>query len=168
MHEHLTRREALVAALAAATLGSGALARPAISRAAATARIGVILPLSKPGDTVAGSNVLKTVQLWVDWVNGRGGVDGQHVALSIYDDKADPDRGVKQFVRAVTHDHCAVILGGWDSRVARAEIEQAHKLQIADVRELRVVARHHEAQLPRGRAHRAEQRHARRVRSRRS
>ena len=27
------------------------------------------------------------------------------------------------------HDHCAVVLGGWDSRVARAEVEQAHKLQ---------------------------------------
>ena len=40
----------------------------------ATARIGVILPLSKPGDPVAGNNVLKTAQLWVDWVNGRGGV----------------------------------------------------------------------------------------------
>ena len=129
MHEHLTRREALVAALAAATLGSGALARPAISRAAATARIGLILPFSKPGDTVAGNNVLKTVQLWVDWVNGRGGVDGQHLALSTYDDKADPNRAVKQFERAVMHDHCAVVLAGWDSRVARAEVEQAHKLQ---------------------------------------
>ena len=50
MNEQLTRREALASALAAAALGGGALLRPASARAAAagTARIGVILPLSKP------------------------------------------------------------------------------------------------------------------------
>jgi branched-chain amino acid transport system substrate-binding protein len=126
MHEHLTRREALVAALTATALGGEALARPAAARAAATARVGVILPLSKPGDQVAGTNVLKTARLWADWVNGRGGVDGQQVALKVYDDKYDPERGAKSVVKAVTLDHCAVILAGWDSGVALAEIEQAH------------------------------------------
>jgi branched-chain amino acid transport system substrate-binding protein len=130
MHEHLTRREALVAALTATALGGGALARPAAARAAATARIGVILPLSKPAprdDQIAGSNVLKTAHLWADWVNGRGGVDGQQVALKEYDDKGDPERGADSVVRAITHDHCAAILAGWDSTVALAEIEQAHR-----------------------------------------
>jgi branched-chain amino acid transport system substrate-binding protein len=128
MHEQLTRREALVAALAAATLGSGVLARPATSRAAATARIGIILPLSKPGDTVAGSNLLRSAQLWVTWVNGRGGVDGQHVELRTYDDTGRAERGAENVVRAVSKDKCAVVLGGWDSGVAQAEIEQAHSL----------------------------------------
>ena len=114
MHEQLTRREALVAALAAATLGGGALLRPASARAAtATARIGVIMPLSKSDDSVGGGNVLKTAQLWRDWINSHGGLDGQRVELRVYDDMGDPDRGVQHVVRAVNHDHCSVILAGW-------------------------------------------------------
>ena len=93
---------------------------PASARAAtATARIGVILPLSKPGDSVAGSNMLKSAQLWVDWVNSHGGVDGQHVELKVYDDKADPRRGVKNVVRGDHEDHCSVILAGWASSSRR-------------------------------------------------
>jgi branched-chain amino acid transport system substrate-binding protein len=128
VNEHLTRREALVAALAATALGGGALVRPAAARAAATANVGVILPLSRPGDVDAGSNVLKTAHLWASFVNGRGGVDGQRVALKIYDDKRDAERGAKAVVKAITKDRCSVILAGWDSGVALAEIEEAHRL----------------------------------------
>jgi branched-chain amino acid transport system substrate-binding protein len=129
MEQQLTRREALVAALAATALGGRALARPASARAAPTARIGVILPLSHPGDTVAGSNVLKTVRLWSEWINSHGGVGGQQVSLSIFDDKDEPNRGAQRVVRAV-HDHCSVILAGWASDSAQAEALQAHKLKV--------------------------------------
>jgi ABC-type branched-subunit amino acid transport system substrate-binding protein len=130
VNEQLTRREALVAALAATALGGGVLARPGPARAAAaTARVGVILPLSRPGDAVAGANVLKAAQMWAEWVNGNGGVDGQRVVLKTYDEKANPDLGAKAVVEAVSKDHCSVILAGWDSSVALAEIEQAHTLR---------------------------------------
>jgi branched-chain amino acid transport system substrate-binding protein len=128
VNEHLTRREALVAALAAATLGSGALARPAAGRALATANIGVVVPLSRPGDQVAGGNILKAAQLWVSWVNGRGGVGGQPVALKMYDDKNSRERGAAAVVRAITKDHCSAMFAGWDSKVAQAEIAEAHRL----------------------------------------
>jgi branched-chain amino acid transport system substrate-binding protein len=128
MDEQLTRREALVATLAATALGGGALVRPVAARAAATANVGVILPLSRPGDLVAGGNVLKAAQLWAAWINGRGGVDGQRVVLKIYDDKHDSERGAKAVVDAITKKRCSVILGGWDSGVALAEIEEAHRL----------------------------------------
>jgi branched-chain amino acid transport system substrate-binding protein len=130
MNEHLTRREALVAALAATAVGGGALARPASARAEAYANIGVIVPLSKPGDTVAGNNVLKAAKLWVGWVNDRGGVAGQRVVLKVYDDKRDAERGAKAVVTAITKDHCAVILAGWNSPVVQAEIEKAHILDV--------------------------------------
>ena len=128
MNEQLTRREALVATLAATALGGGALVRPVAARAAAAANVGVILPLSRPGDHVAGGNVLKAAKLWAAWINGRGGVDGQRVALKIYDDKRDSERGAKAVVNAITKDRCSMILGGWDSGVALAEIEEAHRL----------------------------------------
>jgi branched-chain amino acid transport system substrate-binding protein len=128
VNERLTRREALVAAVAATALGGGALVRPATGRAAATANIGVILPLSKPGDTVAGTNILNAAKLWASWINARDGVDGQDVALKVYDDKRSTERGAKAVVTAITKDHCSVILGGWDSSVVLAEIEEAHRL----------------------------------------
>jgi branched-chain amino acid transport system substrate-binding protein len=129
VNEQLTRREALVAALAATALGGGVLARPLSARAAtATTRVGVILPLSKPGDSVAGGNIVKAAQMWADWINGRGGVAGGHVELKTYDEKANPELGVKAVTKAVTKDHCSAILAGWDSQVVLAEIEEAHKL----------------------------------------
>jgi branched-chain amino acid transport system substrate-binding protein len=131
VNEQLTRREALVAALAATTLGGGALARPWAAHAAtAAANVGVILPLSASADQVAGGNVLKVAQLWAAWVNGRGGVDGQRVVLKTYDDRSHAEPGAMAVVRAITRDHCSVILAGWDSGVALAEIEEAHRLGV--------------------------------------
>ena len=66
--------------------------------------IGVILPLSKPADWVAGTNILNSARLWADWVNGTGGVGGQHVAIKAYDSHAEPNRAVGSLVRAVTKD----------------------------------------------------------------
>src|ERR1700704_133927 len=58
VNEHLTRRDALVAALAVTALGGQALARPRPSRAAAMCNIGVILPLSHSPDSDAAANIL--------------------------------------------------------------------------------------------------------------
>jgi branched-chain amino acid transport system substrate-binding protein len=125
----LTRREALVAALAATAFGSGALLRPSAAHGAATqARIGVVLPLSHPGDSVAGGNILRTAQLWAEWINGRGGVDGQRVALEVYDDKNSLETGAKGVATAITKAGCSVILAGWDSSIVLGEMEEAHRL----------------------------------------
>ncbi len=131
MKEQLTRRDALVAALAATTLGGGALLRPRAAHAATpAANIGVILPLSSSGDQVAGANVLKVAKLWSSWVNGRGGVDGQRVTLKIHDDTGHAEPAAKAVARAITDENCCVILAGWDSGVALAEIEEAHRLGV--------------------------------------
>ena len=130
MNEHLTRREALVAALAAAALGGQALTRPRPARAAVSAKVGVILPLSKSTDSGEANNVLKSARLWADWVNGRGGVDGQHVVLKAYDSMGNPDGAAKTMVRAVTKDGCVVILGGYTTSEALAEIEVAHQYKV--------------------------------------
>lgn len=130
MNEQLTRREALVAALAATALGGGALLRPVAARGAtAIPTVGMILPLSHTSDSVAGKNILHTAQLWVEWVNGHGGVGGQQIALKVYDDQNDPNIGAKSVVTAITKDHCSVILAGWASRIVLAEIEEAHRLK---------------------------------------
>jgi branched-chain amino acid transport system substrate-binding protein len=130
VNERLTRREALVAAIAAAALGGEALARPRPARAAVSAKVGVILPLSKSTDSGPANNVLKSARLWADWVNGRGGVDGQHVVLQVYDTMANPDGAAKTMARAITKDGCAVILGGYNTTEALAEIEVAHQYRV--------------------------------------
>jgi branched-chain amino acid transport system substrate-binding protein len=130
VNEYLTRREALVAALAATAIGGQALARPRSARAAVSAKVGVILPLSKSVDSVAGNNILKSVRVWTDWVNARGGVGGQHVLLQTYDSMANPEGAAKTMVRAVTKDGCAVILGGYNTEEALAEIEVAHQYRV--------------------------------------
>jgi branched-chain amino acid transport system substrate-binding protein len=130
VNEQLTRREALVAALAVTALGGGALLRPVAAHGAtATPTIGVILPLSHTEDSVAGNNIVHTAQLWADWVNGHGGVDGQQIGIKIYDDQNDPNVGAKNVVSAITKDHCCALLAGWDSRVVLAEIEETHRLK---------------------------------------
>jgi branched-chain amino acid transport system substrate-binding protein len=131
VNEQLTRREALVAALAATTLGGGALVRPRAAHAAtAAANVGVILPLAASADQVPGSDVLKVAKLWASWVNARGGVDGQRVVLKIYDDTSQAEAGARAVTRAITKDRCSVILAGWDSGVALAEIDEAHRLGV--------------------------------------
>jgi branched-chain amino acid transport system substrate-binding protein len=131
VNEQLTRREALVAALAATTLGGGALVRPRAAHAAtAAANVGVILPLAASADQVPGSDVLKVAKLWASWVNARGGVDGQRVVLKIYDDASQAEAGARAVTRAITKDRCSVILAGWDSGVALAEIDEAHRLGV--------------------------------------
>jgi ABC-type branched-subunit amino acid transport system substrate-binding protein len=130
VNEHLTRRDALVAALAATALGGRALARPMAARAAASVNIGVILPLSHSPDVDAANNILTSARLWADWVNGRGGVLGRQVAIKLYDSRADPARASRNLVHAVTKDGCSVILAGWDSNVALAEIRVAHQYKV--------------------------------------
>ncbi len=51
------------------------------------------------------------------------------MALKVYDDQARaPSAARRPSCTAITKDHCSVILGGWDSSVVLAEIEEAHRL----------------------------------------
>jgi branched-chain amino acid transport system substrate-binding protein len=130
VNEQLTRRDALVAALAVTALGGQALVRPRLAHAAAATNIGVILPLSHSQDSDAANNILKSARLWADWVNGRGGANGHPVAIKPYDSRAEPTRASKNLVHAVTKDNCVAILAGWDSDVALAEIRVAHQYKV--------------------------------------
>ena len=130
MHEQLTRREALVAALAATTLGSGALLRPALC----TRRHGHgphrrDHAAVEVGRSVGGrQRAQDRTAVAIDWVNSRGGLDGQRVDARGLRRQGRSGPRRQNFVRAVNHDHCSVILAGWDSGVALAEMEEAHKL----------------------------------------
>ena len=93
VNEQLTRRDALVAALAATALGGGALVRPVAARAAATANIGVILPLSKPGDSSRAATCSRPRGCGRPGSTAAAASTGQRVVLKVYDDKRDAERG---------------------------------------------------------------------------
>ena len=132
VNEQLTRREALVAALAATTLGGGALLRPGAAHAQRrAANIGVILPLSSSGDQVAGANVLKVAKLWA--VLGQRPRRCRRPARHAQDLRRQGPRRARRprpSRERSPSDNCSVILAGWDSGVALAEIEEAHRLGV--------------------------------------
>jgi branched-chain amino acid transport system substrate-binding protein len=63
-------------------------------------KIGSVSTLSGPiGATIGG--FVKGFQVWVRWINDRGGVNGHPVVLKVWDDGADPARHRAQVQEAV-------------------------------------------------------------------
>ena len=90
----------------------------------------MILPLSSSGDQVAGGNVLKVAKLWSRL--GQRPRRRRRAARQAQDPRRHGPRrtGGKAVARAITDENCSVILAGWDSGVALAEIEEAHRLGV--------------------------------------
>ena len=74
---------------------------PAGSRAAEEIKIGLVTPLSAPGDYEAGKINVQTVELAVDELNGKGGVLGRKIALVKADDEGKPAVGVTAVQRVI-------------------------------------------------------------------
>ena len=63
-------------------------------------RIGTVSTMSGPiGDTLGGA--VKAAQVWVRWINDRGGVNGHPVEFKIWDDGGDPARHRSQLQEAI-------------------------------------------------------------------
>src|SRR2546425_652550 len=92
-------RSFLLAVLATAALTSPAPAQGAV-------RIGVLTPLSPPGDAAAGQFIVRGAKMAVEEINGKGGVlGGRKIELIVEDESGTPEKGVgvveetkKQFV----------------------------------------------------------------------
>jgi branched-chain amino acid transport system substrate-binding protein len=70
---------------------------------------------------------LEGTQLWVDDVNGRGGLLGRPVRLIYYDDKSDPNTGVQLYEKLITADKVDLIVGPYSSGVTSAVSTVAEK-----------------------------------------
>src|SRR6266852_1773365 len=75
-----------------AVLIVGVLAAPAPAQKAV--KIGVLTPLSPPGDAAAGQFIVRGAKMGADEINARGGVlGGRKIELIVEDDSGTPEKG---------------------------------------------------------------------------
>jgi len=120
--EKVTRRSYLKyaggAVVAVAVVGAAGYYYTTVSRPPETVKIGVITPLSPPGDYVSGKLILETAQLFVEWKNEQGGVLGRKLEIVQADQTLDSSVAISHLKRMVTSDKIAGLVGPWESLVA--------------------------------------------------
>jgi ABC-type branched-subunit amino acid transport system substrate-binding protein len=101
---------------------------PAAQRAdGASVRIGVLVPLSRPGWTEAGRHLLAGLELAASDVNDAGGIAGCPLELVVRDTAADPGRAAAA-VAELAALGVAALAGEYHSVAARAAAAQADAL----------------------------------------
>src|SRR5262245_45847002 len=117
---------ALSLALAALLAG---LATPALAQK--PVKIGVLTPLSPPGDAAAGQFIVRGAKMAVEDVNARGGVlGGRKIELVVEDDSGTPEKGSAGFRKLATQDQVAAVIGQFHSSVMAAVQVLAEQDQI--------------------------------------
>ncbi|MFC8361495.1 ABC transporter substrate-binding protein [Streptomyces griseorubiginosus] len=95
--------------------------------AVAVVRIGVLVPLTRPGWVEAGQHLLAGMELGADSVNGGGGIGGRPLELVVRDTAADPGRA-EAAVDELAGLGVAALAGEYHSVVARAAAARADAL----------------------------------------
>lgn len=110
--------------------------QPAPSNGAPT-KIGVLTPLSPPGDTGAGQLIVRGAELAVDYINqrvGTGWVSANPlpgpIELLKGDDAGTPEAGVAAFRKMVQNDKVAGVVGQFHSSVTVALMPVAEQLKV--------------------------------------
>jgi branched-chain amino acid transport system substrate-binding protein len=108
----------IVAGLSAALL---ATASPAAAGHRPNGEVLVGGAISQTGQYAepAGRQV-NSIKLWVDEVNGRGGLLGHKVALRLLDDKSDIQTSIKLYEKLITEDKVDVLLAPYSSGITEA------------------------------------------------
>ena len=114
----------LLTMILAAGLAAAALAQKPV-------KIGVLTPLSPPGDASAGQFIVRGAKMAADEVNARGGVlGGRKLELVTEDDSGTPEKGVAGFRKLATQDQVAAVVGQFHSSVMGAVQELAEQFKI--------------------------------------
>jgi branched-chain amino acid transport system substrate-binding protein len=107
----LTAAGALTA-LVVAACGTGSASTT--SSGATPITVGISLPLSG-AFSADGAASLRGYQLWASDVNSNGGLLGRPVALTILDDKSDPNQVTKDYTKLITQDKVDLTLAPYSS-----------------------------------------------------
>src|SRR5882672_6875704 len=117
-------RFALLAALLVIGLTSPALAQKPV-------KIGVLTPLSPPGDAAAGQFIARGAKMGADDVNARGGVlGGRKIELVVEDDSGTPEKGAAGFRKLATQDQAVAVVGQFHSSVMTAVQALAEQFKV--------------------------------------
>jgi branched-chain amino acid transport system substrate-binding protein len=73
---------------------------------------------------------VNAIKLWVDEVNGRGGLLGHRINLILLDDKSDTQTAIKLYEKLITEDKVDVLLAPYSSGIteAVANVNERHKM----------------------------------------
>lgn len=121
----MIRRNFMVAgALATGLLSFGTAAQ------AQDIGIGLIVPLSAPGDATGGQLIRRGAEIGVEMINAQGGVLGRKLKLFIQDSSGNPQAGVAAYRRLVTEDKVVAVTGFFHSSVSIAVNEVAKEMGV--------------------------------------
>ena len=68
--------------------------------------------------TLVGDAIVNGAKLAVSQINSKGGINGRHIKLFIYDDHMKATDAVQAFQKAVYKHHVTAVVGSWISEVA--------------------------------------------------
>jgi branched-chain amino acid transport system substrate-binding protein len=94
-------------------------------------KIGVLTPLSPPGDAAAGQFIVRGAKMGADDVNARGGIlGGRKIELVIEDDSGTPEKGAAAFRKLATQDQAVAVVGQFHSSVMTAVQALAEQFKV--------------------------------------
>jgi branched-chain amino acid transport system substrate-binding protein len=112
-----------------AVLTTTALVSPALAQG--TVKIGVLTPLSPPGDAAAGQFIVRGARMGVEEINGAGGVlGGRKLELIVEDDAGTPEKGAAGLRKLAGQDKVVGVVGQFHSSVAEAVQDLAEQLKV--------------------------------------
>ncbi len=116
-------------AFSLAAIAAAALATPAFAQA--PVKIGVLTPLSPPGDATAGQFIVRGAKMAADEINGHGGVlGGRKIEIIAEDDAGTPEKGAAGLRKLVSQDHVVAVVGQFHSSVTEAVQTLAEQLKV--------------------------------------
>ncbi len=92
-------------------------------------KIGVITPLSGEGATY-GEATKRGIDLAVEELNQKGGINGKRIVMIYEDDRIDPEEGTKAIQKLINSDKVPVIVGAFGSSVSLAVAPIAEKNKV--------------------------------------
>jgi branched-chain amino acid transport system substrate-binding protein len=94
-------------------------------------KIGVLTPLSPPGDAAAGQFIVRGAKMGAEDVNARGGIlGGRKIELVVEDDSGTPEKGAAAFRKLATQDQAVAVVGQFHSSVMTAVQALAEQFKV--------------------------------------
>lgn len=101
----------------------------AVSSATAQVKIGAVLSVTGPASFL-GDPEKKTLEIYVEAINAKGGVNGQKIQLIVYDDSGDANNARTFATRLIEEDKVVAVVGGTTTGSTMAMIPAFEEAQI--------------------------------------
>ena len=112
-----------------------ALSVASVTAAAQDIGVGLIVPLSAPGDATGGQLIRRGAEIGIEMVNAQGGVLGKKMQLFVQDSQGKPEAGVAAYRRLVSENKVVAVPGFFHSSVSIAVNEVAKDIQVQVVKD---------------------------------